>query len=143
MNGLARLRLDQTGLGGRFETLDGDFRRLPLEPASFDVVIYSNLAHFHSQEQNSGDVRKAAGLLKDHGTLVFNDYLTSDDGTGDPLALLSGLNWLFLSQSGRSWPLRDVKRWLRDAGLRRIVSERAPMVTTLVYGQKHPRRRHG
>ena len=71
---------------------------------------------------------------------MLNDYLAGGRRT-HPVAPLAGLNWLFLSQGGRTWPVREVRRWFARAGLREIVLEPAPMITTLVYGRRRPGQR--
>ena len=142
MNEQARRRLDAAGHGDRFQTVDGSFREVELAPSSFDLVIHSNVAHFQSADENAADLRRGLRVCCDSGgVLVFNDYLTGDDGDESPLARLSDLNWLFLSKSGRSWHRRQVRRWFQQAGLSRLRFERAPFVTTLVYGWKPAARR--
>ena len=142
MNEQARRRLDAAGHGDRFQTVDGSFREVELAPSSFDLVIPLQRGPFSVGRRKCRGPREGCGSAATRaGSSVFNDYLTGDDGDESPLARLSDLNRLFLSKSGRSWHRRQVRRWFQQAGLGRLRFERAPFVTTLVYGWKPAARR--
>ena len=115
INRIARERMEASGLGARFTTVDGHYPDLFLPQDEFDVIVYSSVAHLKSGWENQRMLAAAADHLAEGGTLVFHDYLAGVPGEGDT-ALLTNLNWLLVGH-GEVYEFGVVCEWLRRVGL--------------------------
>ena len=101
-----------------FETLD--FMRDPL-PGRYDVVWLSNIIHIYAPAQNVGLFRKIRKALTPDGRLFIHDaFLTDPRGLYPIDTTAFALTMLLFTDTGNTYASRDVMRWLRKAGYRRV-----------------------
>jgi len=120
INAIARRLLAQHSLADRFTCLDGDFHTVPLEAASYDVALYSHVAHQEGPEDNVAVFAKLRKALKPGGALVVCDYIVEDDRSGPSFPLLFASEMLLKSNSGGTWRRADYAAWLAEAGFEKI-----------------------
>ena len=97
-----------------------DFMREPI-PGRYDVVWLSNVIHIYSPAQNLALFRKIAKALHPGGRLIIQDaFLTDAKGLYPIDTTAFALTMLLFTESGNTYPLRDVMEWLRRAGYVRI-----------------------
>ena len=99
---------------------------------SWDIVVYSHIAHQESPESNVALFRKVRMALRSGGTLVINDFVLGDDRSGPPFALLFHANMLLLTQEGGTWLAADYRAWLGQAGFTSVSIEPTPTPATLI-----------
>ena len=110
--GLARRRLADAGLAGRFQVHHADIRTIQLPAASFDLVLLFQNIYYFAEDQRPDLLRRLHGLLAPHGALVLASLLA-----GRSLAA-AHYDLLFRATKGCG-PLprhQELDRQLRDAG---------------------------
>ena len=106
--------------GTRLSFAPLDFMRESL-PGRYDVVWLSNVIHIYSPAQNLALVRKVAKALHPGGRLLIQDTFLTDAKGLYPLDTTAfALTMLLFTESGNTYPLRDVRGWLRQAGYVRV-----------------------
>jgi SAM-dependent methyltransferase len=129
----------QEGLAGKVETVAGDYGVDPLG-SGFDLVLLSAIIHSNSPSQNRALIRKAAEALASGGQVVVQDFIVDEDRTGPPFAALFALNMLVGTTAGDAYTESEVRRWMEEAGLRRVVRMDTPFGTSLIVGRNGRRR---
>jgi SAM-dependent methyltransferase len=133
VNAIAREFVDGRRVGDRFTTLDGDFHTTDLGEAAYDVVVYSNIAHQESPEENVAVFRRVRRALRPGGVLVISDFVLDAGGRGHPFAGLFSTVMLLTTQRGASWRQPDYERWLAEAGFTDVRFEPTPSPSTLIF----------
>lgn len=133
VNAIAREFVGGHGAGDRFTTLDGDFHTTDLGEAAYDVVVYSNIAHQESPEENTAVFRRVRRALRPGGSLVISDFVLDAAGRGHPFAGLFSTIMLLNTQAGASWRQPDYERWLAEAGFTDVRFVPTPSPATLIY----------
>lgn len=132
INAIARRLLAQDSLADRFTCLDGDFHTVPLDPAAYDVALYSHIAHQEGPEDNVAVFAKLRDALKPGGALVVCDYIVEDDRSGPSFPLLFASEMLLKSKNGGTWRRADYAAWLTEAGFENISFHATASPATLV-----------
>jgi len=97
-----------------------DFMRDAL-PGRYDVVWLSNIIHIYAPAQNVGLFRKIRKALAPGGRLIIHDsFLTDPHGLYPIDTTAFALTMLLFTDTGNTYASRDVMRWLRKAGYRRV-----------------------
>ena len=110
--GLARARLGEAGLAGRFEVRHAEVRSVELPAASFDLVLLFQNVYYFAVDERPGLLRRLRGLLAPGGALVLASLFA-----GRSLAA-AHYDLLFRATVGCG-PLprrQELDRQLRDAG---------------------------
>ncbi|HEY2703409.1 MAG TPA: methyltransferase [Candidatus Dormibacteraeota bacterium] len=133
VNAIAREFVGERGAGDRFTTLDGDFHTTDLGEAAHDVVVYSNIAHQESPEENVAVFRNVRRALRPGGVLVISDFVLDAEGRGHPFAGLFSTMMLLNTQRGASWRQPDYERWLDEAGFTEVRFQPTHSPATLIF----------
>jgi hypothetical protein len=99
-------------------------------------VFLSAIIHSNSERGNRGLLRKCTDALKPEGQLVVQDFIVEEDRTGPPFTVLFALNMLVGTESGDTYTEREVREWMREAGLTGIGRKDTEFGTTLLIGRK-------
>src|SRR5258706_5051 len=86
VNRIAKGFVAKFGGADRFQTLDGDFHTTDFGSATYDIAIYSHIAHQESPASNREIFRKFRKAIKPGGTLLISDFILEDDRRGHPFA---------------------------------------------------------
>lgn len=132
INTIARQLLRERGVVDRFTCIDGDFHTVDFGVASYDLVVYSHVAHQEGPEDNVATFAKVQSALKPGGTLVVCDYVVDDDRDGPSFPLLFASEMLLKSKKGGTWRQSDYRDWLTRAGFEEVTFHPTPSPTTLV-----------
>ncbi|HYL81288.1 MAG TPA: methyltransferase [Candidatus Acidoferrum sp.] len=132
---LTREYLSREGLSERVETVVGDYEQDDLG-TNFDVVFLSAIIHSNSPPLNRQLIRKAADALNRSGQLVVQDFIVNEDRTGPPFGALFALNMLVGTDSGDTYTESEVRGWMEEAGLGRIMRKDTEFGTSLMIGRK-------
>ena len=79
--------------------------------------------------------RKFRKALKPGGTLLVNDFIPNDDGTGHPFALMFASQMLLVTKSGSAWRQSDYRAWLTEAGFASVEFMATPTPATVVFAK--------
>jgi len=90
-------------------------------PGIYDVIWYSNVLHIYSPEDNQAIFRRALAALAPGGRLIIQDaFLHDREGLFPADASLFAVSMLLFTEAGDTYTASEVKRWLSDAGFRRV-----------------------
>ena len=122
---IARARAESAGLGARFESLEGDWRTVPLPSEAFDLVLVANLCHLEPGEEVAVLLRRLRPPLRPGGLLVIVDTIPEREEA--PLTiLLTGLRLALRTPRGGIHDLESYRRWLKAAAF--SVQELLPLL---------------
>lgn len=129
---LARSNIRKAGLQKRVSAVAAECLSDPLPPGPFDLVFISNLLHIYNAHDCRRIVKKAAEALAKGGTLVVHDYIF---GCGDSVSVsLFDMTMLIGTPQGRCYEKKDIEKWLRAAGIRKIQSADILAGTSILWG---------
>lgn len=135
INAIATRLLTERGVGDRFTCIDGDFHTTDFGTATYDIAVFSHIAHQEGPEDNIALFTKLRDALKPGGTLVINDYIVDDDRTGPPFPLLFASEMLLKSKQGETWRRTDYQTWLTKSGFEDITFHPTQSPATLVFAR--------
>lgn len=135
INAIARRLVAERGVADRFTCVDGDFHTTAFAPASYDVAVYSHIAHQEGPEDNIAVLTRLRDALRPGGTLVVCDFVVDDDRSGPPFPLVFASEMLLKSARGGSWRRADYRDWLTKAGFADISFQETSTPATLVFAR--------
>ena len=135
VNQIAKGFVGKFGVADRFETIDGDFHKIDFGAGKYDYSIFGHIAHQETPADNVAIFRKFRKALKPGGTLLVNDFIPNDDGTGHPFALMFASQMLLSSKGGNSWRQGDYRSWLAEAGFTSVEFMATQTPATVVFAK--------
>lgn len=121
--------------GDALSYIPGDFHALEDFGGPYDLVLFSNIVHGESYQQNAALVARAARALRPGGRVAIKDMFLDEVGKEPPNAVFFGLTMLFYTEHGESPSFRAVDDWFARAGL--VRAETVVVDTqTLVCGRR-------
>jgi len=132
---IAKGFIGKFGAADRFETIDGDFHKIDFGSGKYDYAIYAHIAHQEPPQDNVEILRKFRKALKPGGTLLINDFIPNDDGTGHPFALMFASQMLLVTKGGNAWRQGDYRSWLAQAGFTSVDFMPTPTPATVVFAK--------
>lgn len=135
VNRIAKGFVGKFGVADRFDTIDGDFHTTDFGSGKYDYAILAHIAHQETPADNVAIFRKFRKALKPGGTLLINDFIPNDDGTGHPFALMFACQMLLASKGGNSWRQGDYRSWLTEAGFQSMEFMATGTPATVVFAR--------
>lgn len=135
INAIARRLLAERGVDDRVSYIDGDFHTTDFGVSTYDIVVYSNIAHQEGPEDNMAIFAKVRTALKPGGTLVISDYVVDDDRGGPPYSLTFASEMLVKSKHGSTWRRADYQAWLTKTGFEEVSFQSTPSPSTLIFAR--------
>ena len=116
---VAQILSQQLSLESRLSFHSGNFLEDKIS-GKYDVIWYSNVLHIYSPAENLKVFRKIKRALNPGGRLFIQDtFLENPRGLRPLEANLFAVTMLLYTDTGNTYPIQDVRRWLHKAGLNR------------------------
>jgi len=116
---VARTLAKQSSMESRLSFQAGNFIKEPIA-GKYDLVWYSNVLHIYSPAENLKVFKKIKRALNPGGRLLIQDtFLDNPQGLRPVEANLFAVTMLLYTDTGNTYPIQDVRRWLHQAGLNR------------------------
>jgi SAM-dependent methyltransferase len=112
----AAMALGERGLAERVTLLPGDFHRIEIERAAFDVVVLGHVLRTEGDTGARALVARAFDALRPGGQVLVADYFADNDRKHNPFGVQMGLTMLANTHAGGTITNEQVAVWLRDAG---------------------------
>lgn len=135
VNSVACRLVAERGVADRFSCIDGDLHTADFGTATFDLAVYSHVAHLESPDDNIAVFTKFRRALKPGGTLVISDFVIEDDRSGPPFGLIFASAMLLQTKQGTTWRRADYQAWLTDAGFGDITFQSTHTPSTLIFAR--------
>ncbi|HXX80871.1 MAG TPA: methyltransferase [Thermodesulfovibrionales bacterium] len=101
--------------------------------SGYDLILLSQIFHAFSTGENKALLAKCRNALNPGGRVVVQEFPINDARTFPPHSALFSVNMLVGTESGRCYPPREMKQWLKKTGFCNIVVKNLPE-TVLVEG---------
>ena len=102
--------------------------------SGYDLILLSQIFHAFSIKENKALLSKCSNALNPGGRVVVQEFPINDAGTFPPHSALFSVNMLVGTESGRCYPPREMKQWLKEKGFCNNVIKNLPE-TVLVEGR--------
>lgn len=123
------------GVADRFNYIEGDV--LEAEFANgYDVATLGHILHTEGQERSRQLLKRVFRALKSGGTVAIGEWLVNDARTAPPNGLIFAVNMLVHSEHGDTFSFNEIKRWLEEAGFKKVRKLAAPGPSPLVLATK-------
>lgn len=132
---LARRYVSESGLEGRIEFKTGDYLTDELG-TGFDLVFLSAIVHSNSPEENGGLIGKCAGAVRSGGRVVVQDWVMDESRTSPAGGAFFALNMLVGTDAGDTYTGKEIRRWMKEAGLGRFRQNNLPSGVSQLIGVK-------
>jgi ubiquinone/menaquinone biosynthesis C-methylase UbiE len=132
---LTKRYVRQAKLSGKVELQAGDYLMDDLG-RGFDIVFLSAIVHSNSGSENRKLIKKCARALNPNGRVVVQDFIMDDDRTAPLHGAFFSLNMLVGTGSGDTYTESEVRSWMEEAGLSKVVRRETPFGVTQIIGTK-------
>ncbi|MDH7502951.1 MAG: methyltransferase [Verrucomicrobiota bacterium] len=132
---VARDNVKKAKLAAQITTLIGDAFEADLG-GPYDFVLLSNVVHQYCPEWNMRLIERAAQALAPGGKLAVKDFVLRNSRTGPVGASLFAINMLVNTPGGDCYSGKEIRDWMRRAGLRPVGTVRLRYPSVVVLGRK-------
>jgi Dimerisation domain/O-methyltransferase domain len=135
---VAAERLAVHGVAARAELRPGDFHTVPLEEASYDLVILGHVCRAEGAQGTGRLIARSVAALKPEARLLLVDYFADNDRKHNRFGVLMGATMVASTRRGTTFTHAEVHRWLRAAGFEaiRLIE---PIAFNQIYVASRPR----
>ena len=112
---IAQKAAAEAGLQERFATIAGDYHRVALPEAAFDLAIVANVTHLETAAGNRDLFERLGRALRPGGEIAVIDVFPIQAAGALPAALYA-LGLALRTTSGRVHSAADLQDWLAAAG---------------------------
>jgi len=126
---------EKFGVRNRFDLIEGD-----LLEASFgngyEIATLGHILHSEGEERSRQLLKKTFRALKSAGTIAIAEWLVNDNRTKPLPSLMFAVQMLVNTEKGDTFSFDEIKKWLEDAGFRKVRKLEAPGPSPLILATK-------
>jgi ubiquinone/menaquinone biosynthesis C-methylase UbiE len=89
--------------------------------SGYDLVLLSQIFHAFTEKENIVLLRKCRAALSPGGRVAVQEFPINDARTAPPRSALFSVNMLVGTAKGRCYSLKEIKKWLTEAGFKGAV----------------------
>jgi SAM-dependent methyltransferase len=123
------------GMADRFDYIEGDVLGANFG-TGYDIATLGHILHTEGQERSRQLLKRVFRALKSGGTAAIGEWLVNDARTAPPNGLIFAVNMLVHSEEGDTFSFNEIKRWLEEAGFKKVRKLAAPGPSPLVLATK-------
>lgn len=112
---IAQKAATEAGLQDRFAAIAGDYHRVALPPAAFDLAIVANVTHLETAAGNRDLFERLRRTLRPGGEIAVIDVFPTQPAGALPAALYA-LGLALRTKGGRVHSAAELQEWLAAAG---------------------------
>lgn len=86
----------------------------------YDLIFISQIFHAYSEKDNLLLLRKCKKALNKEGRIVIQEFFINNDRTKPSESAIFSVNMLVNTEAGRCYSPNEMKRWLKNIGLKNI-----------------------
>ena len=123
------------GVADRFSYIEGDVLEADFGNG-YDIATLGHILHTEGEERSRKLLAKTFRALKAGGIIAIAEWLVNDDRTGPLNGLIFAVNMLVHSERGDTFSFNEIKRWLEEAGFKKVRKLEAPGPSPLILATK-------
>src|SRR5437868_930685 len=123
------------GVRDRFVFIEGDLLQANFGSA-YDVATLGHILHSEGEQRSRQLLKKTFRALKSGGTIAIAEWLVNDDRTKPLPSLMFSVQMLVNTEKGDTFSFNEIKKWLEDAGFKKVRKLDAPGPSPLILATK-------
>ncbi|HEY5992817.1 MAG TPA: class I SAM-dependent methyltransferase [Candidatus Udaeobacter sp.] len=123
------------GVTDRFKFIGGDLLEANFGNG-YDIATLGHILHSEGEQRSRQLLKKTFSALKPGGTIAIAEWLVNDRRTEPTHSLMFAVQMLVNTERGDTFSFNEIKRWLGDAGFKRVRKLEAPGPSPLVLATK-------
>jgi ubiquinone/menaquinone biosynthesis C-methylase UbiE len=123
------------GVRDRFDFIEGDLLEANFGNG-YDVATLGHILHSEGEERSRQLLKKAFRSLKSGGKIAIAEWLVNDDRTKPLPSLMFSVQMLVNTEKGDTFSFNEIKKWLEDAGFKKVRKLEAPGPSPLILATK-------
>jgi len=126
---------EKFGVRDRFDFIEGDLSEANFG-SGYDVATLGHILHSEGEQRSRQLLKKTFRALKSGGTIVIAEWLVDDDRTKPLPSLMFSVQMLVNTEKGDTFSFSEIKKWLEEAGFRKVRKLEAPGPSPLILATK-------
>ena len=123
------------GVRDRFDFIEGDLSEANFG-SGYDVATLGHILHSEGEQRGRQLLKKVFRALKSGGTIAIAEWLVNDDRTKPVHSLMFSVQMLVNTEKGDTFSFNEIKKWLEDAGFKKVRKLEAPGPSPLILATK-------
>jgi ubiquinone/menaquinone biosynthesis C-methylase UbiE len=123
------------GVLDRFDFIEGDLLEANFG-SGHDVATLGHILHSEGEQRSRQLLKKTFRALKSGGTIAIAEWLVNDDRTKPLPSLMFSVQMLVNTEKGDTFSFNEIKKWLEDAGFKKVRKLEAPGPSPLILATK-------
>jgi SAM-dependent methyltransferase len=123
------------GVRDRFDFIEGDLLEANFG-SGYDVATLGHILHSEGEQRSRQLLEKTFRALKPGGTIAIAEWLVNDDRTKPLPSLMFSVQMLVNTEKGDTFSFNEIKKWLEDAGFKKVRKLQAPGPSPLILATK-------
>ena len=117
---VAASRAAEYGVADRIDWLPGDFHTVPIDDATYDIVVLGHVCRTEGEAGTKRLIERAMAALRPEGTLVLADYFCDIERKLNSHGVLMGATMMASTLHGNAFTAQQYAKWIRAAGFESI-----------------------
>ncbi len=123
------------GVADRFQFIEGDLLEANFGNG-YDIAILGHILHSEGEERSRELLKKTFRALKSSGVIAIAEWLVNDDRTEPLPSLMFAVQMLVNTEKGDTFSFNEIRRWLEEAGFKKVRKLEAPGPSPLILATK-------
>jgi len=86
----------------------------------YDIATLGHILHSEGEKRSQQLLKKVFRALKSGGTIAIAEWLVNDDRTKPLPSLMFAVQMLVNTEKGDTFSFNEIKKWLEDAGFKKV-----------------------
>ncbi len=126
---------EKFGVRDSFEFIEGDLLEANFG-SGYDIATLGHILHSEGEQRSRQLLKRTFGALKSGGTIAVAEWLVNDDRTKPVPSLMFSVQMLVNTEKGDTFSFNEIKKWLEDAGFKKVRKLEAPGPSPLILATK-------
>ena len=125
----------QFDVGDRLNYIEGDILEVNFG-SGYDIATLGHILHSEGEDRSRQLLKKTFRALKSGGTIAIAEWLVNDARTKPLPSLMFAVQMLVNTEKGDTFSFNEIKKWLEEAGFKRVRKLEAPGPSPLILATK-------
>jgi hypothetical protein len=132
---VTRETVGRFGIAGQFSFVEGDLLNADFGDGH-TLATLGHILHSEGRERGEALIKKTFAALASGGTIAIAEFLVNADRTGPVNGLMFAVNMLVNTETGDTFSVEEISKWLNAAGFTDVRMLEAPGPSPLVLATK-------